>query len=45
MENSELRKKVLELIDSMAGKHGAESEIGKAAETQNWESSSISGMS
>ena len=35
MEGS-LRKQVLELIDSMAGKHGAKSEIGKAAEIQDW---------
>lgn len=31
-----LREKVLSLIDSMAGKHGAKSEIGKAAEIQDW---------
>ena len=39
MENEnagELRKKVLELIDSMKGKKGAKSEIGRAAETQDW---------
>ena len=33
----ELRKKVLELIDSMKGKKGAKSELGRAAENQNWE--------
>lgn len=32
----ELRKKVLELIDSMKGKTGAVSELGRAAETQDW---------
>lgn len=38
MKNSgELRKKVLELIDSMAGKHGAKTELGRAAEKQDWE--------
>ena len=37
MKNSgELRKQVLSLIDS-AGKHGAKSKIGRAAEDQNWE--------
>ena len=36
MNASELRKKVLELVDSMAGKHGAVSELGRAAETQDW---------
>lgn len=35
MEES-LRKQVLGLVDSMRGKHGAESEIGKAAEDQDW---------
>ena len=35
MEGS-LRKQVLELIDSMKGKKGAKSEIGRAAETQDW---------
>lgn len=38
MKNSgELRKQVLSLIDSMAGKHGAKSELGRAAENQDWE--------
>ena len=37
MENAgELRKQVLGLIDSMAGKPGAESELGRAAEIQDW---------
>ena len=39
MENEnagELRKKVLELIDSMKGKKGSKSEIGRAVETQDW---------
>ena len=36
MNASELRKKVLELVDSMAGKHGAVSELGRAAEKQDW---------
>lgn len=35
MEES-LRKQVLGLVDSMRWKHGAESEIGKAAEDQDW---------
>ena len=35
MEGS-LRKQVLELVDSMAGKHGAVSELGRAAETKDW---------
>ena len=35
MEES-LRNQVLGLVDSMRGKHGAESEIGKAAEDQDW---------
>ena len=36
MNEGELREKVLTLIDSMAGKHGAKSELGRAAETQDW---------
>lgn len=36
MNEGELRKKVLELIDSMKGKKGAVSELGRAAETQDW---------
>ena len=40
MENAtkaELRAKVLELVDSMKDKKGAKSDIGRAAETQDWE--------
>lgn len=36
MNASELRKQVLELIDSMKDKKGAVSELGRAAETQDW---------
>ena len=36
MNEGELRKKVLELIDSMKGKKGAVSELGRAAETKDW---------
>ena len=36
MNEGELRKQVLGLIDSMKGKKGAKSEIGKAAEIQDW---------
>ena len=35
MEES-LRNQVLGWVDAMRGKHGAESEIGKAAEDQDW---------
>lgn len=32
----ELRKQVLDIIDSMRGKKGAKTELGRAAEKQDW---------